>query len=215
MQTDIPQGGPSATLRPTELLLREHRQIERVLLCLERMAARCETDGKLERERALEAIDFIRTYADACHHGKEEAQLFPAMERHGIPAHAGPTAVMRHEHVEGRGQVVQMADAVEEASRGEAPGVARFVASARAFALLLRDHIAKEDQVLFHMADSVVPPNVQAELLTGFAAFEAQDCRADVHTHYGGVADGLCEHYGVTPEDVADAAPGGFGCLGH
>ena len=70
-------------MRPTELLSREHRVIEQVLNCLERIVKKCNEEGTVELEQAKEAIEFFRGFADKCHHAKEENQLFPAIETQG------------------------------------------------------------------------------------------------------------------------------------
>ena len=87
-----------AGMKPTEILSAEHRVIEQVLNCLEKMAAQAEKTGTLDKVSATDAVNFFRTFADQCHHGKEEAHLFPAMEAKGFPRQGGPTGVMLHEH---------------------------------------------------------------------------------------------------------------------
>ncbi len=57
-------------MRPTEILMQEHRVIEQVLNCLEIIAQRAEADSKLDTDSANQAIDFLRNFADRCHHGK-------------------------------------------------------------------------------------------------------------------------------------------------
>jgi len=66
-------------MKPTEILTQEHRVIECGLDCLMRLVEQSETAGKLDAEAAKKVCDFLRTYADKYHHGKEEAQLFPLM----------------------------------------------------------------------------------------------------------------------------------------
>jgi len=85
-------------MRPTEILMQEHRVIEQVLDCLERMAQRVEAGDELDLESAKQAIDFFRNFADRCHHGKEEDCLFPLLEQKGFSREQGPTGVMLHEH---------------------------------------------------------------------------------------------------------------------
>lgn len=196
---------------PTRILMDEHRVIERVLACLEILADQCERNGKLEHGPALQALDFIRDFADAAHHGKEEARLFPAMEAHGLPAHVGPTAVMRSEHDRGREYVRVMAGAEAEAARGGELGAARFVAAARSFVLLLREHIAKEDQVLFPMADGMIPPDGQRELLEAFRHVHESELPTGSVDRCLRIADELCQRYGV---DESTLPAGGAGCLG-
>ena len=68
-------------MKPTDLLSNEHRVIEQVLDCLEKMVARSAEHQQLEEEPARQAVDFFRNFADRCHHGKEEAHLFPAWKQ--------------------------------------------------------------------------------------------------------------------------------------
>ncbi|MCX7887840.1 MAG: hemerythrin domain-containing protein, partial [Verrucomicrobiae bacterium] len=122
-------------MKPTEILMAEHRVIEQVLNVLEAMAERA-ANGDLNRQEARDAVAFFRGFADRCHHGKEEAQLFPAMEAKGIPREGGPIGVMLCEHEQGRAAVRGMAEAVLElfanpAKRMELGRAARRKAEAR------------------------------------------------------------------------------------
>ncbi len=192
------------TLTPTGILMAEHRNIEKVLACLDRMADAFEEAGALDAKVAGDALEFLRTYADRLHHGKEEANLFPAMEERGIPREVGPTAVMRQEHDIGRGLVRDMGAAVE------GKDLAGFVAAARDYVGLLREHIAKEDQILFPMADSIIPAGEQEGLLDAFQRVEERDIGPDMLGRMIAVCGSLCARYGVTeaPRAVAGSACG-------
>jgi hemerythrin-like domain-containing protein len=71
-------------MRPTEILSSEHRVIEQVLDCLEAMVKGLRAGKPLEEERAATALYFLRQFADACHHGKEEERLFPMLVARGM-----------------------------------------------------------------------------------------------------------------------------------
>lgn len=159
-------------MRPTEILMQEHRRIEAVLDALEERARAIQSGEPIDPEWAGEAIRFIREFADRCHHAKEEDQLFPMMERHGFPREMGPIAVMLHEHDEGRACVRAMADA---AAAPDGDGAReRFARGARSYATLLRGHIMKEDQVLYPMADSAFSEAEQEELAERFRSVERE-----------------------------------------
>jgi hemerythrin-like domain-containing protein len=189
-------------MRTTEILMSEHRVIERVLLCLDKMADEAFSTRSIDAASARDALAFLRTFADACHHGKEEERLFPAMERCGLPADGGPTAVMRHEHEIGRGHVRSMAEAVAAFERGDAAGADRFAFEARGFVDLLRDHIAKEEQVVFPMADRMLPASVQDELLVGFDHAEKHEMGEGTHEKFLALADRLAARWGVDGNDA-------------
>ena len=198
-------------MRPTEILMSEHRVIELVLTVLDKMADETFTKSAIDVPSARDVISFLQNFSDKCHHGKEEAKLFPAMERCGLPRDAGPTAVMRHEHEIGRANVRKMAEAVTAFEAGTPGSTDRFAFEARGFVELLRDHIAKEDQVLFPMADRMLPAAVVEELLRDFRHVEEHDLGAGTHERFVALAASLCARYGVTA-DTAKACAHVCGC---
>lgn len=194
-------------MKPTEILSAEHRVIEQVLNCLEKMADRAEADGMLDKKSALDAVAFFRSFADQCHHRKEEDLLFPAMEAKGFPREGGPTGVMLREHTLGRQCVRGMADAIEKND------VKGFAQNGRAYIELLRQHIQKENHCLFSMADQALGAADQASLLAAFETVERDHIGAGMHEKFLKIADDLASRYGVPrAETVASAQQH---CCGH
>lgn len=183
--------------RPTKVLMDEHRLIEQVLSCLERMAERCRSNGELDAQAARDAVWFLRTYADRCHHGKEEAELFPLMETRGLSPDAGPTAVMRAEHVEGRRLVGSIRDSIEGAATGDEQARRTFVHSALEFVALLRAHIQKEDHCLFPAADQMLNEEDREALGQRFDQVDADEIGRDVIQQCRQTADALADRLGV------------------
>lgn len=174
--------------KPTEILSDEHRVIERVLGVLQRLTA-VPVNPSLEQWR--KALDFFRHFADQCHHFKEEKVLFPALEEHGIPREGGPIGMMLAEHEEGRGHVRSMIDAVEQVAQGNGAASTTLLDHARAYVTLLREHIQKEDDILFRMADEVIPEEEQRRILKDFENHEAEEMGAGAHEKYLGIAHEL------------------------
>jgi hemerythrin-like domain-containing protein len=152
---------------PTDVLREEHRIILRVLDVLEMAAAQLACGRPLPEGWWPEIVAWLRSFADKNHHAKEEAALFPAMVKAGVPSEGGPIAVMLEEHERGRALVRAM-------EAGEA--VAR-AAKAREYVALLREHIDKENGVLFPMADAVLDDRAQGALTREFEAVEAEQGR--------------------------------------
>ncbi len=119
-------------MRPTEILMQEHRVIEQVLDCLEILAQRGETDGRVDWESVEQSIDFFQNFADRCHHHKEEDGLFPMLEQKGFSPEQGPTGVMRTEHEVGRQHIRGMQEAATAAAAGGSSAIANFVSHASA-----------------------------------------------------------------------------------
>jgi hemerythrin-like domain-containing protein len=171
--------------KPTEILSDEHRVIERVLDALQRLTA-VPVNPSLEQWR--KALEFFRHFADQCHHFKEEKVLFPALEEHGIPREGGPIGMMLTEHEEGRGHVRSMIDAVEQVAKGNGAASTTLLDHARAYVTLLREHIQKEDDILFRIADEVIPEDEQRRILKDFENHEAEEMGAGAHEKYLSIA---------------------------
>lgn len=90
---------------------------------------------------AKEFLAFTESFAEP-HHHKEEEVLFPALEEKGIPKEGGPIGVMLMEHEAKRGYVKELANGKIEAAQN--------------IVSLLREHIAKENDILYPLAEQVL-----------------------------------------------------------
>lgn len=196
-------------MNPIETLKQEHRIIEQVLSCVEAMADGLGKDGKLDRDAALDAVDFLRQFADRCHHGKEETHLFAELERRGFSPEAGPTAAMRSEHEQSRGLIEAMHGAIEGAAGGQSDAVATFRDAAGDYVDLLRQHIQKEDHCLFPMAEQALDPAAHAELEKVFVLVEREELGPDFHETYLKRADALADRFGVARAFQGADSPSG------
>lgn len=120
-------------------------------------------------EELLDFLDFLMEFADKCHHGKEEGFLFPAMIASGVPDRGGPIGVMMSEHIQGRGYIHTMLEALEEPE-----DYSRFEKAGRAYVDLLRVHIQKENNILFPMADKVIVPEALESIYHAFREHEVK-----------------------------------------
>ncbi|HPM83613.1 MAG TPA: hemerythrin domain-containing protein [Candidatus Anammoximicrobium sp.] len=180
-----------------EILMKEHRLIEQVLDCLERILERCAADGRLDGDAARQAIEFFRVFADRGHHGKEEIQLFPLLETRGLGSPCGPLAVMRREHELGRLYIQGMESYAAAASAGDADAVQWFIQHGQSYIRLLREHIGKEDHCLFTRADSALTDEDDAQLQAAYARFEAADMGRDAREKHLSLANALADRWGV------------------
>jgi hemerythrin-like domain-containing protein len=171
-------------MEATQILMEEHRVIERVLAALETAASRLRSGEAISPAIFLQAADFIKGFADGCHHKKEEGVLFPAMQAVGVPGEGGPIGVMLAEHQEGRQLTGAMRAAAERLGAGELDAGAELARSALDYVALLRQHIAKEDNVLFPMAEQVLQGAAQREVSMAFERVEHEETGEGVHERF-------------------------------
>jgi len=155
-----------------EGLKEEHRVIERTLKILETTYKRLEEGESVPVEVFEKFIYFIKNFVDLCHHGKEEKVLFPLIEKYGFPREGGPTGVMLLEHEQGRTLVKALAEAVERYKRGEEAAKRSLIECSQAYILLLTQHIPKEDEILYPLADRIFSADEKKSLLKGFREVE-------------------------------------------
>jgi hemerythrin-like domain-containing protein len=180
-------------MEPIEVLKHEHEIILAVCDAASRESQRLSSGGAVDAERIERILDFIRNFADRCHHAKEEGLLFTRMAERGFPVDAGPVRVMLQEHELGRAHVRDIAEALPRAAAGDAGATQVVAGNLLAWAELLRAHIYKEDTILYPMAVHALSPEDMAELAEGFEQVEQQEIGAGVHEKYAGLARELAK----------------------
>ena len=165
----------------TEILRNEHDAILRMLDATEEVVRRLSRREQVDPQILSQLLEFFRLFADRCHHGKEEDLLFPLLEKKGMPRGGGPIGVMLAEHDMGRWFVGQMAEASAAYTAGNMDAGARWAAAALQYAELLREHIAKENQILFVMAERILSDTEQRELARAFEEAEIEKMGAGTH----------------------------------
>lgn len=179
----------------TQDLRDEHEGIKIALAVLDRLANDLEAGKTVDTGDAEELVDFLRTFADRCHHGKEEDLLFPSLEKAGIPKEGGPIGVMLTEHTHGRDYIKAMSEALPMLRQNDPAARSQFASAAHGYAQLLRDHIAKENTVLFNMAEKFLPPEEHTRLKEGFDRIEEERIGPGVHERYHAMLDRLRDKY--------------------
>ncbi len=145
----------------TEDLMKEHQLILKYIDLMERYA---EFDLKdlmapILFENANCFIQFIHEFADHFHHAKEEDILFRYLEIPGVLTHCNPVPQMLFEHNKAREFVRNMENAIQ------AKKINELTANAGQYAKLLKEHIYKEDNILYPMAERGLSDEAKSSLL--------------------------------------------------
>lgn len=179
---------------PTDDLMNEHRVIERMLEILTKASNRLEKGQDIDSELYVDAVDFLKNFADKCHHTKEEKLLFEKMMERGVSGEVGPIAVMMREHQDGRAHVKSLDKlSKEKMSKTTREGL---IKSSRAYVDLLSKHIQKEDNVLYPLANQILDKDDQKELEKGFKEVEEKVMGPGVHEKYHHMIEEWEEEFG-------------------
>ena len=195
-----------------ETLMSEHRLIERALDSLVAFADEVSRKTTDEKEELGRYVTFIRAFADAYHHGKEEDILFAAMVEAGFSRESGPIAVMLWEHDQGRAHVRALAGLAAQAGPWTAEDRQGLAEHANGFAMLLRQHIHKEDAILYPMAEQRLPRAVMARVCLDCEAYERRKIGSGEHERLRSLAEELTSRHALLAREDPEAPVCGHVC---
>lgn len=170
-------------MKATQQLKDEHEGVRLMLRILGAVSRQLDSEGHVQNEHFEGILEFLKVFVDKCHHGKEEEFLFPALVKVGIPQD-GPIAVMLFEHEMGRKYIRVMTDSFERYKLNDASAASAIAQNAQDYIALLTDHIDKENNILFAMADDRLSEKAQEELLEGFEKIEESRIGAGKHEEF-------------------------------
>jgi len=180
--------------RPTDILEDEHRVILKVVGTMPVLAESLEMGVSVAPNALRDIAEFMGVFADKCHHGKEEAHLFPALERRGVPMRGCPIGALTAEHQAGRVLVRAFAEAAEAYINQGASAKGPLIESLKNLTDLYPAHIWKEDYLLFPMTNKVLGPAEQQELAAKFESVE-REIGTGVHDRLVQVAASLADRF--------------------
>jgi hemerythrin-like domain-containing protein len=178
-------------MKPTDILTSEHNAIKVMLQVMESACLKLESGEQIDIKHLEQMVQFIREFADKCHHGKEEDLLFPALQEMGIPREGGPVGVMLADHAQGRAYIKNLDEAIGRFAKGDKIAKVDIIENARGYAALLNHHIFKEDNILFPLADRVIPQEKQESLVKEFDKVETEKLAPGRHEQLHKMLDDL------------------------
>jgi len=170
-------------MKASDILKKEHRAIEVVLDSLDRASYAVMQGKEVPAWVFEEGFDFIRNFADRCHHGKEEGILLPLYRAKGVPAE-GPIHYVLAEHEEARRLVSKAASDYDKWIMGDQSAGQSMAENIQRYISLLRNHIQKEDNMLFPMGDNLITESDDQILVQQFDEIEEQEIGQGVHEEY-------------------------------
>ena len=161
-------------------LKKEHQLILKYIDLMERyIEFSLENSNKpILLDKAEEFIGFIQKFADEFHHAKEENILFKHLAAPGVLTHCNPLPQMLTEHDLGRKYVQEMKDSLTNKDLN------KLIESTRNYGKLLKEHIQKEDNILYPMAENGIVDPEKNTLRNEYNNVETQIGAQDVWNEY-------------------------------
>ena len=170
------------------LLMIEHRLIERMIARIQDMLAEVEQTRKIDPLFVDTAVDFIRTYADRTHHGKEEDLLFRDLRGKGLSdVDRKVMDELIEEHVFGRQTTKALVEANALYRNGDSSSIAEIIRCLKTLVEFYPKHIEKEDNVFFPASRAYFTKEEDQAMLAEFLEFDQKM----IHEKYKSVVDDL------------------------
>jgi hemerythrin-like domain-containing protein len=173
-------------MKPIGPLMWEHRLIEKMLGSVMRHIDQVEKSRKVNPLVIDIAVDFIRTYADRTHHGKEEEILFRDLAKKNLtPELKKIMQELFEEHVWGRKTTGLLVAVKEKYLQGDAGKLTEIIDLARQLGNFYPKHIEKEDKHFFYPCQEYFTEDEQKKMLNEFWEFD----RKMIHEKYNKVVE--------------------------
>jgi hemerythrin-like domain-containing protein len=184
------------SLSVIHVLKHEHRIIERVLRALEGVCYRIGYKAAVPPQTLTEIVNFISEFVDGYHHAKEEAHLFPALQKQGIIRDGGPLGIIEHEHEVERHLIDDLKIAIEGLRVENEVSRKVFIETAHRYINHLITHMQQEDAILFRLAEELLDSPEAESLAKGFRQAE-EEFGAGAVMQYEEMAANLEEQWAV------------------
>ncbi len=173
---------------PVGPLMKEHRLIERMIRIMTAEIENIKKEDKFFPSFIDIAVDFIRTYADRCHHGKEEDILFSDLAKKNISAeHKKIMDELIKEHVMGRNNVKKLIEAKDKYVKGDKKALNDIILNMEILIKFYPKHIEKEDKHFFIPCMNYFTDDERDNMLNEMWKFD----KNMIHEKYRKVVEGL------------------------
>lgn len=173
---------------PVGPLMIEHRLIERIIILMNKELKNIARNNKANIEFINIAIDFIKIYADRCHHGKEEDILFRDLAKKPLSIeHKRIMNELIKEHVLARGNVKKLIEAKDKYKEGDNEALKAIAENMDILVKFYPVHIEKEDKQFFIPVMTYFSSEEKETMLKEFWEFD----RRLIHEKYGKIVDEL------------------------
>lgn len=175
-------------MRPTDILSKEHALVMLVTRVAEQEVRYMRDTGEYRSDEVREIADFFELFTEACHDPKEEHVLFARLVDRGLDPDTGILGQFYREHAEFTKRLREIAHWLRR-DRKEGPlDVAELADMLDGYLQLMRSHVAREEELLYTLANGLLTDEDQEELLRAFARVDDTEASEGLQDRYSEIA---------------------------
>lgn len=195
------RGEVRMSIRTTEHLRNEHRQAMRLLAAFRRYLQELRASDVKDSREPSGLLDFLAESLFQKHEEKEEGVLLPELAREGLSWSDGALARIRQDHRQGRYLFRALRQAMRQQEEWSADDRAHFLSVASTWVDFTREHMQREEQIIFPYLDSRISDETDRELLRQFEVIDREyDAMADA-AMLREAGEAFLRRYGTKPTD--------------
>jgi len=159
---------------PIGPLMIEHRLIDKMIELLEKESKRMRETNVMDIKFISQAVDFLKMYADRCHHGKEEEIYFKKLNTKQLSTQDSDMLKnLLDDHARARSLVAKISDNLEEIYSESRSQITKKTASIiEDLTRLYRSHVHKEDKQFFVPSINYLSKEEKDDMLCQFWEFD-------------------------------------------
>lgn len=183
-------------MNSVDIMMQEHQLILEMVQVIRKMCFGIYQGAKPDAKDFDDVMDFVKNYADAHHHGKEEEYLFRSMVDHlGKIGQNLITHGMLVEHDLGRMYMMDLREALSKYFAGDEESILDVIANVISYTHMIERHIKKEDELVYPYGVEHLPREVFQEVEKKTFEFEKKADEQGTQKHYVDMVQRLAEKY--------------------
>lgn len=170
-------------MKAIDILVKEHDEIIKIIE-ITKVILNHDDNTSIDMDHVNKIIGFIENFADKYHHLKEEDVLFVEMLNYGMSKDNGPIAMMLFEHDKGRQFIKEAKNGIEKLKSGDNQAFDQIKNNLLAYCQLLTNHIGKENNILYPMAEQILPSDIALSMSENFTKMNASTVENEYYDKY-------------------------------
>ena len=162
-------------MTPTENLIKEHKEINELLEIMSKIAAKIKSKDVFYPTDVEEIIDYLIIIIDKSHHGKEDEVFYPELISTGISKEAEPLSLINYEHTLAKRYLKEISSCVVNCKIGNDFSGELLADSLTNYVVVIQNHIKREEEFVFPIANEVLSTEKQNEILQRFEHIDQQN----------------------------------------
>lgn len=171
-------------MTPTENLTKEHKKINELLDIMSKIALKIKSNDVFYPNDVEEIVDYLIIIIDNNHHGKEDGVFYPELISSGIPKETAPLSIINYEHTTAKRYLKDISSCVVNCKIGNDFSGELLADSLTNYVTVTKNHIQREEEIVFPIANEVLSVEKQNEILQRFDEIEQRNISNSFNDHF-------------------------------